>query len=103
MSNPNTTPESTTAEQEKVSFPSRYNVVMHNDDVTPMDFVIMVIVRVFKHSLQTAEKIMMDVHTNGKAVVGNYTKEMAEAKVEESLHMSRQNGIDNFNVTAEEE
>ena len=98
-----TNTEADVAEKEKLKFPNRYNVVLHNDDYTPMDFVVAVIIKIYKHTFDSATSIMMSVHDDGSAVVGNYTREMAEAKVDQSLRMSKQNNFNDFAVTAEEE
>ena len=53
--------------------PKRYSVVIHNDDFTTMDFVVMVLKLVFYKSDLEAEKLMLKVHHEGKAVAGVYT------------------------------
>jgi len=95
--------EADVAEKEKLKFPSRYNVVLHNDDVTPMDFVVAVIMKIYKHTFDSATTIMISVHENGSAVVGNYTKEIAEAKVDQTKRMAEQNSFADFKVSAEVE
>ena len=91
------------AEQTKVKYPSRYNVIMHNNDSTPMDFVITVLVEVFKHDSKKAYDLMMSIHNNGAAVVGNFTRDVAETKVDISLKASQHEGFNEFRVTAEPE
>lgn len=73
--------------------PSKFNVVMLNDDTTPMDWVIDVLKTIFKHSYEAAEKITMTIHTEGSAVVGTYSYEIAEAKSNEAINASRSNGF----------
>jgi ATP-dependent Clp protease adaptor protein ClpS len=58
-----------------------WNVVIHNDDYTPMDFVMAVLQQIFGKSRDDAYELMMYVHTKGRAVVASYTREIAEAKV----------------------
>ena len=65
----------------KVQEPSLYRVLMHNDDYTPMDFVIDVLQSVFHHKETNAKKIMLEVHNNGIAVCGVYSYDIAETKV----------------------
>lgn len=65
----------------KIKDPSMWTVILHNDDYTPMDFVIAVLVQIFHKSNSDAEKIMWQVHEKGSARVGLYTKEVAMAKV----------------------
>lgn len=60
--------------------PSLYRVVMLNDDYTPMDFVIEVLEGFFNHNRESATKIMLTVHTQGKAVCGVFTRDVAETK-----------------------
>ena len=60
--------------------PSMWQVVMINDDFTPMDFVVAVLVEVFDHAPQKAIALMLEVHHSGRAVVGVYSREIAEAK-----------------------
>lgn len=61
--------------------PSMYQVVMLNDDFTPMHFVVEVLVRFFAMNEEQATQVMMAVHTQGKAVCGVFTRDIAETKV----------------------
>ena len=61
--------------------PSRYEVVMLNDDYTPMHFVVEVLTKFFTMSEEKATQVMLAVHTQGKAVCGVYTRDVAETKV----------------------
>lgn len=63
-----------------VRLPRKYRVVLHNDDYTPMEFVIEVLQSFFAKSYEEAFKIMMDVHNSGSGVCGVYSKEVAESK-----------------------
>ncbi|WP_369601858.1 ATP-dependent Clp protease adapter ClpS [Hahella sp. SMD15-11] len=64
----------------QVRKPSMYKVVMMNDDYTPMDFVVEVLMRFFGMSESRATQVMLTVHTQGKAVCGVYTRDIAETK-----------------------
>lgn len=64
----------------KLRRPSMYKVVMFNDDYTPMDFVVETLELFFSMSREKATKIMILVHTQGKAVCGVYTRDIAETK-----------------------
>lgn len=64
----------------KLSYPSKYKVVMHNDNVTPMEFVIQLLVEVFNKSIDEAHDITMAIHETGKATAGFYSYEVAEQK-----------------------
>jgi ATP-dependent Clp protease adaptor protein ClpS len=73
--------------------PSKYNVIMINDDHTPMDFVIDVLEKIFKHSRESAENLTLTIHNEGSAVIGTYTYELAEQKATETVNLSRNNGF----------
>ena len=68
-------------EKPEVKQPSMYQVVMLNDDFTPMHFVVEVLVRFFAMNEEKATQVMLAVHTQGKAVCGVYTRDIAESKV----------------------
>lgn len=72
--------------------PGKYKVILQNDDHTPMDFVIALLMHVFKHSEARAKEITMQVHEDGSGVGGVYTYEVAEQKGVESTMLARQNG-----------
>ncbi|MEO6365908.1 MAG: ATP-dependent Clp protease adapter ClpS [Luteimonas sp.] len=61
--------------------PPLYSVLILNDDYTPMDFVVEVLVQFFVMNLEKATQIMLHVHTRGRGVCGVYTREVAESKV----------------------
>ena len=61
--------------------PRMYKVIIHNDDYTTMDFVVEIIVRVFHKGVAEATRIMFDVHSKGKGVVGVYPYDIAITKV----------------------
>ncbi len=60
--------------------PPMYKVLMYNDDYTPMDFVVEVLEVFFNHNRELATKIMLTVHTEGRAVCGVFTRDIAETK-----------------------
>ena len=62
--------------------PPMYRVVLLNDDYTPMDFVVLILVNVFHKDQAAAERIMMSVHRQGRGDCGIYTYEVAETKVQ---------------------
>ena len=72
--------------------PSKYKVVLHNDDHTPMEFVIELLKNVYFHTQGSAEEITVKVHEEGKGIAGIYYYEIAEQKVSESLLFSRAAG-----------
>ena len=69
--------------------PKQYYVVMHNDDSTPFDFVVDVLMDLFSHDNDTAADLAHKIHTDEKAIVGMYNLEIAEQKVEETVKASR--------------
>ena len=60
--------------------PPMYRVIMFNDDYTPMDFVVEVLESYFNMNREQATKVMLTVHTQGKAVCGTFTRDIAETK-----------------------
>ena len=79
--------------QMKVEEPSKYKVIMLNDDTTPMEWVIDLMKMIFNHSQETAEQLTLTIHNEGSAVVGTYTYEIAEQKSVESTNASREHGF----------
>ena len=75
-----------------LSEPKRWKVIFLNDDSTPMEFVISVLIEVFRHNKDTAADIMLQVHEQGSGVAGVYSFEIAEAKAVEATNLARTNG-----------
>jgi ATP-dependent Clp protease adaptor protein ClpS len=73
--------------------PSKYNVIMLNDDVTPIEWVIGLLKEVFKHTSESAQALTLKIHNDGSAVVGTYKYEIAEQKSIEAVNVSRNNGF----------
>lgn len=65
----------------KVETPKMYQVILMNDDYTPMDFVVLVLKKFFGKKEEAAIKVMLDVHQKGSGVAGVFTLEIAEMKV----------------------
>ena len=72
--------------------PALYQVVMLNDDYTPMEFVVMVLQRHFHHDIDTATHIMLLIHHEGRGICGVYPKDVAATKVELVLAAARREG-----------
>ncbi len=72
--------------------PAMYQVVLLNDDYTPMDFVVAVIQEYFNKDRESAMQIMLKVHLEGRGVCGVYTKDVALTKVELVLAHAKQAG-----------
>jgi len=73
--------------------PGKFKVVMLNDDTTPMDWVIEILIAIFKHSTETARDLTLQIHNDGSAVVGIYSYEIAEQKAVETINASRDRGF----------
>ena len=82
--------------------PNLYKVVLNNDDVTPMDFVVELLKGIFHKSHDDAIKITTKIHEDGKGAAGIYTFEIAEQKQTEAVYISRTNGHP-LNITLEAE
>jgi ATP-dependent Clp protease adaptor protein ClpS len=76
--------------QPQVKQPPLYQVVLLNDDYTPMEFVVDVLERIFALDRMRATRIMLEVHTRGKGICGVFTYEIAETKVAQVMTYSRQ-------------
>ena len=72
--------------------PALYQVVMLNDDYTPMEFVVMVLQRFFQRDMDTATHIMLKIHHEGRGICGVYPKDVAATKVELVLTAARREG-----------
>ena len=79
--------------KQEITEPSKYKVIFLNDELTPMDWVIDILQRFFKHSRETAENLTLTIHHDGSAVVGIYTCEIAEQKATEATFASRDQGF----------
>ncbi|MBI3536313.1 MAG: ATP-dependent Clp protease adaptor ClpS [Chloroflexi bacterium] len=66
-----------------------YHVFIHNDDITPMDFVVRVLQSVFELLLERAEAVMLTAHYSGVALVGTYPREDAQRRVENAHQLAR--------------
>ena len=75
----------------KLKRPPLYQVVLINDDYTPMEFVVHVLERFFQKSREEATRIMLHVHRRGVGVCGLFTYEVAETKVTQVMDLARQN------------
>jgi ATP-dependent Clp protease adaptor protein ClpS len=71
--------------------PPMYKVVLMNDDYTPMEFVVGVLIKFFHLTPETATRVMLKVHTEGRAVCGVFSRDVAETKVQQVNEFSREN------------
>jgi len=84
--------DSLVLEKTEVKKPSRYKVILHNDDYTTMEFVMDILMNIFKKTEIQAFQIMMLVHEEGAGVAGVYSREIAETKVERVHRYAREAG-----------
>lgn len=77
---------------QKTKPPQMYQVVMLNDDYTPMEFVVFALQELFNKDRETATQIMLKIHLEGKGVCGVYTKDVATSKVEQVGMAAREHG-----------
>ena len=75
----------------KTKKPSMYNVLLLNDDYTPMEFVVMVLEKIFNKKAEEATQIMLHVHKNGIGICGTFTYEVAESKCKAVMDMAKKN------------
>jgi ATP-dependent Clp protease adaptor protein ClpS len=73
----------------KTAKPSLYKVLLMNDDYTPMEFVVHVLQRFFKMTIEEATKVMIHVHQRGVGICGVFTYEVAETKVNQVVDFAR--------------
>ena len=77
-------------ERPKVKKPPMYRVLLHNDDYTPMDFVVQILQGIFSKSESEAVSIMLNVHNKGIGLAGVYTHEVAETQVAKVQDLAEQ-------------
>ncbi len=75
----------------EVSPPSRYKVIMLNDDYTPMEFVVEILEKFFHMSSEQATQVMLTVHYKGRATCGVFSRDIAETKVVQVIRYAREN------------
>lgn len=85
--------QTNTAEAVRVAYPSRYNVVVHNDNETPIVFVIQLLIELFDHTMERARDITMHVHEQGRGIAGTYSREIAEQKMLDAKTVIAGNGF----------
>ena len=91
----------TTKNKVKVSKPKHYKVIMFNDDYTSMEFVVDILINIFKKNLEEANKIMIEIHKSGKGIAGIYPYDIAVTKASVAMAMAEEEGFP-FKLIVEE-
>jgi len=86
----------------KLEKPKKWAVVLHNDAITPMDFVVELLHYVFHMDVNTATELMIKIHTEDKGVAGVYSFEIAEQKHAEAVMLVQAANFD-LKISLEEE
>lgn len=73
--------------------PGKYKVLVFNDNATPIEFVIVMLMKIFRHDEDSATDLTMKVHHDGSAVAGIYSYEIAEQKMSEAISLARAQGF----------
>ena len=84
--------EEKTTTRQRLKEPPKYKVVIFNDDYTPIEFVVYMLMSIFKKDQDTANALTMQIHNEGSAVAGIYSHEVAEQKTSDAVKMARING-----------
>lgn len=78
---------------EDLKMPGKFKVVVCNDDVTPVEFVVSMLMHVFRHDKSQALDLTLKIHHTGSAIAGIYSFEVAEQKTLDGTNMARANGF----------
>ncbi len=85
----------------KIREPKHYQVIMHNDDFTSMEFVVDILIDIFHQDQLEAERLMLLVHQSGRAAIGSYPYDIAITKVQAATARAKGEGFP-FRMTVEE-
>ena len=88
--NPGLDEETESITRDVVTEPPMFRVLLHNDDFTTMDFVVQILMLVFKKTFEEAARVMLNVHRKGIGLCGVYTYEVAETKVDTVHSLARE-------------
>ena len=81
-----------TRTRKKVARPDKYKVILYNDDFTPMEFVVMILERIFKKGPAASTHLMLQIHRTGMGIAGVYVLDIAETKVTAVHHAAEHGG-----------
>ena len=90
--NPATRRDEQTMVKERTKRPRRHKVVLHNDDFTPMEFVVEILESVYNRTAAESTRIMLSVHRSGIGIAGIFSREIAEAKAIKTVRFARESG-----------
>jgi len=76
----------------RIKEPGKFKVIVCNDDSTPIEFVVSMLIAVFRHNQKTALGLTLQIHTQGSAIVGTYNYEVAEQKAIDGTNLARAHG-----------
>jgi ATP-dependent Clp protease adaptor protein ClpS len=93
MASSDTIVEKKTKITDSIKEPGKFKVIVCNDDVTPVEFVVSMLMHVFKHDEKSALELTLKIHNNGSAVAGVFSFEVAEQKGVDATNMARANGF----------
>jgi len=79
--------------KQRVHEPKKWKVILLNDDHTPMEFVVNILHEIFKHSMESAKELTLQIHETGSAIAGIYSFEIAEIKAVEATQLARANAF----------
>lgn len=85
--------QSNVKQRTKYREPRKFVVIMHNDDETTFDFVIMVLINTFHKTEAEAENLALAIHNQGKAVVGVYSLDIAKSKIGQVTVLAKEKGF----------
>ena len=92
MASSDTIVEKKTKILDSLKEPGKFKVIVCNDDVTPIEFVISMLIAVFRHNEKSALELTLSIHNSGSAVAGTFTFEVAEQKALDATNLARAHG-----------
>ena len=92
MASSDTIVEKKTKITDSIKEPGKFKVIVCNDDVTPIEFVISMLISVFRHNEKSALELTLSIHISGSAVAGTFTFEVAEQKALDATNLARAHG-----------
>lgn len=78
--------------RERTEEPKKFKVILLNDDYTSMEFVVWVLMTIFRHSQASATRIMLHIHNSGVGIAGVYSREVAETRIAQVHEVAREAG-----------